>query len=152
MCYQETTLEAAFTSYYGANLSLCVTTGRELRKIKDIWTLKSHPYFYALIFITPLFSSAAVFLSECSIFVVLLKGLSILHGGKHFDWYKDCNPSQPPAGGWKSVGGRTVGGLLSKTRAVFKKHLSPDHPSVSIYVQIFTSFLPLTFDPPVFFL
>lgn len=51
-----------------------------------------------------------------------------------------------------SVARRTAGGLLLKTRAVFKKHLSPDHPSVSIFIQIFTSFLPLTFGPSRFFL
>lgn len=44
------------------------------------------------------------------------------------------------------MGGKTAGGLLPKTRVVFKEHLSFDHPSVSIVIQLFTSFPPLTFD------
>ncbi len=41
---------------------------------------------------------------------------------------------------------------FSKRELFSRKHLSLDHPSVSIVVQIFNSFLPLTFDPSRFFL
>lgn len=34
---------------------------------------------------------------------------------------------------------------FSKPKLFLKKYLSPDHPSVSIFIQLFTSFLPLTF-------
>lgn len=61
---QGTTLEAAFTRKCRQDLSFC-TTRRKAWRIEDIWTSGF------VIFNTPLLSSIVVFLSECSIFVVL---------------------------------------------------------------------------------
>lgn len=93
MCCQDTPLEAAFMSYYKASQSFCVTSGN-LCKIKGIWTLTS-PHICKLLSLSLLFLSTVAFLSECSIFVVLVKGLPVFHRKlssmlASYSWLNEC--------------------------------------------------------------
>lgn len=146
MCSPESALEAAFTRYARGYLSFCT---KQLLMIKYIWTPKSHPHFKAFIFIIPLF------LHYCSLPVRVLYTCN-------FSWWAvscalmpiskkktttlrqiDCNPSRPSAAGWMSVGWRAVGGMPPKLELGFflvffkKKRKSPDHPSASVFIQLF---------------